>query len=274
MNKLITSLFLLFFLASLTVFANDNNNKEEEGKKDKKGLKRKYEQPDIPGIIYFSLGLNSLNNRPQVFKLNGWGSRTFEVYYFYNIPLGRSFLALRPGIGLSMNKFSFKRLAGRRDAFTLVDSTRTITLIEKLTRLDQFQFLTRVFKSQFELDFIDIPFFLYFWSENELKRKGFFVAIGARLGLRFDSKTKVKFRQDAKVKINKRKGKFTFNNTRVSIGARAGWKNFSAFWWWTTSRIFVRGQDPQQIIPVTDQLQFVGADRMNYMTFGFSVSFL
>ncbi|MTI32299.1 outer membrane beta-barrel protein [Xanthovirga aplysinae] len=258
--------FILFVLhCSLMVMAQTEEVDKSKKRKVKKGNDKKlsvkkiykeYKAIDGPGLFYLSRGWDILNNKGPQLAINIWGSRYADVYYMYDVRLFKSKFSVRPGIGISSNRFKFAKKVKNN---TLIALDRAPSEVVPLQTLQGFENIMRVDKSQFQVVFLDLAFEAVFRTNRIKPKKGFFFTLGVRGGLRIDSKTKVKFRQDNRPKKQKDKQKFNFNNTRFSFGAKTGWDFIGVFYWWTTTPLFVRGLSP------------IGAENTNYMNFGIVV---
>ncbi len=87
---------LVFFLGiSCTLFAQTET------------VKKVSRRPDIPGTFALEFGFNFDLGAPEQFSLAFWGSRTFNLYYQYELRILKSKFSFVPGIGLSLERFGF-----------------------------------------------------------------------------------------------------------------------------------------------------------------------
>jgi hypothetical protein len=249
MKKILSS--VVFLLVVISGFAQDETVK-------------KTPKPSIPGTFMIDLGLNQAINKPDTWKQGGWGSRTVNLYYQYGIRFGRSKFSFNPGIGISMERWKFK------DNATLIDTIELVSYPNGAAspdQVEQYNLLSplRIYpqlaeKSQLIANYVEIPLEFRFDTKPEDISRSINIAIGGRVGLLFDSKTKVKYK-DAEGDIVKVKNKQTYGlqNFRYGVYTRFGIGGFNLFTFYNLSDVFQKGKGP------------LGQD-FNSITFGISVN--
>jgi len=249
MKKILSSVF--FLLVVISGFAQDETVK-------------KTPKPSIPGTFMVDLGMNQAINKPDTWKQSAWGSRTVNLYYQYGFRFGRSKFSFNPGIGISMERWKFK------DNSTLIDTVELVSFPNGAVspdQVEQYNLLspTRIYptlakKSQLIANYIEIPLEFRFDTKPEDISRSINIAIGGRVGLLFDSKTKVKYK-DAEGDIVKVKNKQTYGlqNFRYGVYTRFGIGGFNLFTFYNLSDVFQKGKGP------------LGQD-FNSITFGISVN--
>jgi hypothetical protein len=221
-------------------------------------------KPSIPGTFMVDLGLNQALNKPDTWKQGAWGSRTVNLYYQYSMRFGRSKFSFNPGIGVSMERWKFK------DNATLVDTVELVSFPNGAVaaeQVEQYNLLspTRIYpnfakKSQLIANYVEIPLEFRFDTKPEDIARSINVAIGGRVGLLFDSKTKVKYKDnDGDIVKVKNKQTYGLENFRYGVYTRFGIGSFNWFAFYNLTPMFQKGKGPE------------GKD-FNTLTFGISVN--
>ena len=76
----------------------------------------KAQRPDLPGALIIDVGVNNWTDAPDNLRLNNFESKTVNITYYYDLPIGNSKFTFTPGLGLGLEKFSLK------DNYTLTSS--------------------------------------------------------------------------------------------------------------------------------------------------------
>lgn len=202
----------------------------------------KTKRPSIPGTFMVDLGINrALNAVDSTWKQGLWGSRTVNFYYQYPIRFGRSKFSFNPGVGLSMERWKFTNGA------MLIDTLGTTgnNLIEQYNLLSP----TRVYgqlakKSMLVTNYLEVPLEFRFDTKPEDIARSFNVAIGARFGMRLNSFTKVKYKEDGETVKVKDKRSLGLNDFRYGVYTRVGIGGFSWFAFYNLSEMFETGKGP------------------------------
>lgn len=210
-------IFLLLVVASLGLSANAQN----EGR------------PDLPGDLVVNFGSNSFSSSAESLKITPLGSISWGIYYSKNISMGKSF-SFYPGIGLGMEKY------GWENEVTLgFDADQNVTL-------DTISDLGSIKKTRLAANYLEVPLELrYFPMGGTEDGKGFFIAIGGSLGIRYESHTKVKYEDALEDNfLIKQRNDFDLNPFRVGAIARIGTKGINGFYRMYFTELFDSGRGP------------------------------
>jgi hypothetical protein len=195
-------------------------------------------RPDIPGTFVMEFGFNRDFTGPDNFSLRFWGSRTVNFYYQYELRIAKSRISLVPGIGVSLERFGFKKY---RTLFNYNDSLRLMLPGQRIniTSSDSVVNPMRgVRNSKLMTNYVDIPVELRYTSNPDDPARAFKVAVGGRIGYLLDSFTKVKYKDDDGIKKLKDKQDFNLNKLRYGVSARIGYGNFSIFAYYNLTELF------------------------------------
>lgn len=199
------------------------------------GFAVKAQRPDLPGSLVIDIGLNSWKSAPDRIDLKTFQSKTVNIIYYYDLPIGDKGFTFTPGFGLGLEKYSFG------NDTTLVSSVnnnqvRTVSAVSLSSVYPQ---ATSFDKSKLGLNYLDIPLeFRYYTSRNNMNR-GFRVALGAKVGVLYSSFTKTKF-EDAATdrRMVKDRQDLGFARFRYGIQSRIGFGGFSFFGYYELSDKF------------------------------------
>ncbi|MGW8122996.1 outer membrane beta-barrel protein [Roseivirga echinicomitans] len=193
------------------------------------------QRPDLPGSLVVDWGLVTLSNAPTDISLNSFKSKTVNVIYYYDLPIGDNGFTFTPGIGLGMERFTLK---DNKTLTTTVNNAniRSVAVSDLATVYPQANGFNQ---SKLGLNYLDIPLeFRYYMSKDNMSR-GFRAAIGAKVGILYSSFTKVKFEDRAADQrmIKDRQG-LGLERFRYGIQARVGFAGFSLFGYYELSNKF------------------------------------
>ncbi len=226
---------------------------------------KKAPKPTIPGTFMIDLGINQLLNKPDSTWNQGlWGSRTVNLYYQYSFRFGRSKFSFNPGIGVSLERWKFKDGATLIDTVELVSYPNGAVSTEQVERYNLLS-PTRIYsalakKSQLIANYVEIPLEFRFDTKPEDISRSINIAVGGRVGLLFDSKTKLKYKDaDGDLIKVKNKQSYGLEQFRYGVYTRFGIGGFNWFAFYNLSNVFQKGKGP------------LGADS-NSLTFGISVN--
>lgn len=239
MKKLSFSLFALLF--SFSVMATGGNDKDS--KKDQNpgntynalsqsSPEKTAASPNFPGGLVLDLGFNFLTDEPEDMELNFFGSKIFNIYYMYEIQLGNSHFSFNPGIGVGLEKYRF-------DKDVTLASENGETVIVPLT--EEWD----VKNSKLAVNYFDIPLELRFHLNKDNFRKSFKIGVGGKVGVLFDSHSKIKYETDGDKKIIKSKEQFGLSRFRYGVLGRIGIGSFSLFYYQELSTLFKDGEGPE-----------------------------
>jgi hypothetical protein len=196
-------------------------------------------RPNLPGTFVLEFGLNRDLTGPDNFSLKQWGSRTVNVYYTYDIRIMKSRFSLVPGIGLSLERLSFKK-----SRTLYIDKDDSLKLYTPNEALNAGLTALSIGKSALITNFIDVPIELKYMSKPEDPARSFKVAVGARFGFLLDSYTKIKYKDDGETKKLKNKQDFNLTEFRYGLSARVGLGNFSLFTYYNLTNLWQDGKGP------------------------------
>jgi hypothetical protein len=197
-------------------------------------------RPDIPGTFVMEFGFNRDLTGPDNFSLHFWGSRTVNFYYQYDLRIANSKFSLVPGIGVSLERYTFKKY---RTFVNYNDSLRLLAPNERIVaNSDTIRGMAGVRNSKLITNFVDIPVELRFTSNPDDPARAFKVAIGGRVGYLLDSFAKVKYKEDGEMKKLKDKQDFNLNKLRYGVSARIGYGNFSIFAYYNLTDLFEKNK--------------------------------
>ncbi len=225
---------LLIVLTSNAVIA------QEDTKKDK---------PNIPGTLLIDFGFSFLSNAPASMDTKFFGSKTFNLHYQYDIPIGDSKFSLHPGVGVSIDKYSFDNDVTITRLVNPVDTTYN-TSIEPLASL--FPFASDFKKSKLTTTYLDIPLEVRFHTNPDDKSRSFKVGLGGRIGFRINSQSKIKYTEDGNTIKVKNNQSFDMNTIRYGATARIGISWFNLFYYHNFSDLFQSGKGPTSDTAITN----------------------
>ena len=213
------------------------------------------QRPDLPGHLIFDIGINSWSKVPVGAEMNVFKSKTVNILYYFDLPIGNGGVTFTPGIGLGLERYAFDN---NTTLTTSIDNSGVRTV--GVGQLETIHLNSRSFdKTKLATNYLDIPLELrYYASENDYSR-GFRVALGPKIGILYSSFTKVKLEDELRdTRILKDKQSFGLNKFRYGIQARVGWAGFSLFGYYELS-------DKFEIFPP-------GAQNTRTVTFGITLT--
>ncbi len=239
-------LFLIVMVATcLTAVATDKD--KPNARLEPMKIRKRNARPDIPGTLLIELGWNILQSNPSEMEIGTLGSRTFNLYYFYNIelPFAGNRFELMPGFGVGLDRYRFE------DDITLSE-TNNVEIVE-LEDVD-------VQKSMLVSNYFDIPVELRFYANPNDKKRSFKIGVGFKGGVRFSSHTKVKFEDNGNNVKSKEKRDFGLNRFRYGLTGRIGIGGFNLFYYHSLSELFESGEGPMDSAAtnITVGLSFAG----------------
>lgn len=219
------------------------------------GFSSMAQRPDLPGHMIFDFGLNSWSNSPVGAEMDLWRSKTLNITYLYDLPIGDGNLTFTPGIGLSMEKFAF-------DNNTTLTSTINNSGARAIgvAQLETIYINARDFKrSKLATNYVDVPLEFRWYARPGNYGQGFRVAVGGKVGMLYSSYTKVKMEDQARdPRMVKDRQEYGLNPFRYGIITRVGWGGVGFFSYFELSNKF---DNPPP-----------GADRTKTFTFGVSLT--
>jgi hypothetical protein len=219
---------------------------------------KKTGRPDIPGTFLIDLGLNRLTEKPNNLKYGLWGSRTVNLYYLYDMRIGKSKFSFHPGIGLGMERFklqSFQPTGSTRttptptliyDAAgntTFADAGHVIYDADTLGQINwSSSYSTK--KSMLVMNYLDIPVEFRFSLKPEDPGRSFKIAVGGRVGYLLSANTKIKYKENGDLKKLKNQQDFNLSTIRYSAYMRIYLGNFNLFGYYNLNPLFKDKKGP------------------------------
>jgi hypothetical protein len=222
-------IFVLFVAFSSITFAQAQVSTVEK----KKG------RPNIPGTFAIDFGFN-IPSEKEGFNTNFFGSRTLNIYYYWDHQIGKSNFSVHPGIGFGLERYKFsndKTLGYIPGPSSDYDTLRMVPVTSVITP-------SSIKKTGLITNYIDIPLEVRFNSNPDDPGRSFKVSLGFKFGVLYDSFTKIKYRQDSETKKLKDKQNYNLNPIRYGVLFRIGAGSFSAFANYTLSPLFKDGEGP------------------------------
>ena len=186
-------------------------------------------------------GFNRDMTGPDDFSLYLWGSRTINFYYQYDIRILKSRFSFVPGIGLSLERYKFKK--ARTLAYMTTDSLKLVSPYSQPSDIETFV-PTAVKKSQLITNYVEVPLELKYSSRPDDPARTFKISIGGRVGYLIDSFTKMKYKEDHEMKVLKNKQDFNLTQLRYGLYTKVGFGNFSIFAYYNLTNLFQSGEGP------------------------------
>jgi hypothetical protein len=195
--------------------------------------KKRTGRPDIPGIFNLEFGLNGHSDAPGNFSTGVWGSRTFNVYYQYEFRLFHSPFAIVPGLGLSLERFKLK------NNYTVGYTTPAHDEIALIPPAEAG--VPDISKSMLIANYFEVPIELRFSTKPNDPARSFNISFGARVGVLYDSFTKLKYKEDGETKKLKNKQDYHLTQFRYGLMSRIGFGDFSIVGYYNLTPLFEEG---------------------------------
>ncbi len=199
-------------------------------------------RPNIPADLKLEFGFSQMNNRPEDLSVNFFGSRTFNIYYQYPIPIfgKNSGISIDPGIGIGTDKYSFKNGQNLFNAPAIGPESSTMREISAVYGDD-----ITVNRSNFAANYIDIPLdFTYHLNKNNYN-KGFRISLGGKVGFLYNAHTKIKYEDgnglERKIKDAQNYG---LEKIRYGLSLRAGSPGFYFWTYYGLNSVFQENRGP------------------------------
>lgn len=197
-------------------------------------------QPNIRGSLLFAVGLNALNNAPRDFEINPWRSKSVNIYYLYDIPLGNSRFSFQPGIGLGLEKYQFRNNTiltyadgGNVPGYDGTGQVLIMDFVQNIYGAGAYR------KHRLAANYVDIPLELTFASNKDNPKAGLKVSVGGKVGVLFGAKTKVKYDNALNETVTEKiKRPWDLNQLRYAAVTRIGYGGFSVYFEYQLSPMF------------------------------------
>lgn len=224
MKKIIAVSFFSLFLSS--VFAEGFNPPTNNNAPQK--IRKRSARPNIPGMLLLEFGFSTIQDEGSL-STDVVGSRTINFLYFYDIQIAGSGFYFTPGVGLGLDRFRFS------DDVTI---ERELTQNNaELVPIDG----GGVQKSMLITNYIDFPLEVRYYANSEDRRRSFNVGLGAKIGVLYNSHTKIKQTLGKTYKL-KNHDDFGINRFRYGITGRIGIGGFNLFVYKNINEIFEEGK--------------------------------
>jgi hypothetical protein len=220
-------IILLLVLVSLfnTVWAQEDEKAKAKGSTP---------SPDFPGALLFEYGLNYLLDPTYEMRTNPWKSATLNIYYMYPVKFGESRFSFNIGLGVGSEKFGFESPVSLQDSIGY-------TLMRNITDLPRFADATSVKFTQFVANYLDFPMEFRVHTRKDDHKRSWYLAVGGKVGINIDAKTKIKYTENGFNKVYKDKHHFNVNSFRYGVIARIGLGPVNMWYYYSGSQLF-RGQ--------------------------------
>jgi hypothetical protein len=232
-------------LLSLTAFAQTETAPTAPAKR--------YSRPDVPGTFVVEIGFNNAQNKPNNFAIGFWGSRTVNLYWQYDMRILKSRFSFVPGIGLSLERIKFNddRTFGYVGAG---DSLKMLTGKEA-------GYPVNLKKSSLVTNYLEIPLEIKYSTKPDDPSRSFKISVGGRIGVMYDSFSKIKYVDDGENKKVKSHEQFNLNRIRYGVYTKIGVGNISLFGYYNLTNLFKDGEGP-----------ISNGDRKDFSTFTMGIS--
>ncbi|MTI19941.1 hypothetical protein E1176_02805 [Fulvivirga sp. RKSG066] len=213
-------------------------------------------RPNVPGTFLIELGWNVLQDAPESMDMSIIGSRTLNMYYFYDVRLGNSKFYVLPGFGVGLDRYKFDNDNSTINQFENNNGQIVSRIQDAFAATDSVD----VKKSMLITNYFDIPLEFRFYANPDDRKRSFKAGIGAKFGMRFSSHSKLKFEQDGENIKVKDKSSFELNRFRYGVTGRVGVGGFNVFYYQSLSELF-DGRSPtgtEDTSNITIGLSFTG----------------
>jgi len=213
------------------------------------------QRPDLPGALLVDVGVNNWGNAPDNIALNNFQSKTVNLTYYYDLPIGNNGFTFTPGLGLSLERYSFEdnlTFTSSVDASSIrtIAATDLNSLVSNPISFD---------KSKLALHYVDIPLELRYYKSKNQYNRGFRAALGLKVGVVYSSFVKYTYEdRGGDNRTVKDRQDLGINRFRYGVQARVGFGGISLFSFYELS-------DKWDIAPA-------GGENTRTLTFGISLT--
>lgn len=176
------------------------------------------------------------SNTPDSIKTGGIG-RGFNGYVCYDFPIKNSNFSFAAGVGIGSSNIYMDNMEIR-----LRDTGAAGSQVRFLPESQDYK------KFKINTTYLEAPFELRYFANNQNRNKGFKAAIGMRAGLLVGAHTKDVISIEGTKVVEKVNTKRYLDKYRFSATARIGWGNFSIFGSYNLNPLFNEGSGPD-IVP-------------------------
>lgn len=223
---------------------------------------KKAGRPDLPGTFVLELGINRLTEKPNNVKYGLWGSRTVNLYYTYDMRIGKSKFSFHPGIGMGLERFKFLNYLQYSSSDTVkrltptliydnVGNTRFVDAAHYMYDADtlgQINWGTsyRTKKSMLAANYIDVPVEIRWNLKPEDPARSFKIGVGGRVGYLLNAHTKIKYKENGEFKKLTNTQFYNLNRFRYSIFMKVYVGNFAFFTYYNMNTWFKDEKGPSK----------------------------
>jgi hypothetical protein len=237
-NTLVVFVGLIF--SSILTFGQEATPKNNKANRTSKLIQEKAGRPDIPGDLMIEFGFNWVQEHPPGIGFNTTGSRTFNAYYLYEMNLGESAFSFHPGIGIGTEKYKFAQDLTLGYGFDSLGNSGV-----QFVPLDSIYGVgTEYKKSQINPNYLDIPIEFRWRSRKYDPKRSLKITVGGKVGILFDSKTKIVYKENSERKTTKQKEGWQLSTIRYGVYGKLGYGGFSAFYYYSISDLFKKDKGP------------------------------
>ncbi len=191
----------------------------------------------VPGTIMVEFGFAYDSEYPEELELDWFRSRSFNLYYMYDFRLfGSDKLSLNPGFGLGTDNYAF-----RSKRFLVEGQDSLFGQVVALDSYEEFKDNNgnqpAMRHSKVNPIYIDIPLEIRYRTNST--KKSFRLALGGKVGIRVDNKSKVKYRADGQTQKIKIKNELHTELFRYGVYARVGFGSFNFWVYKSLSNLFI-----------------------------------
>jgi hypothetical protein len=183
-------------------------------------------------FVMLQFTYDSWTKVPDSVKIGGFG-RGFNAYLCYDFPIQKSHFSFAAGIGIGTSNIYFQ--------------DQELRLTDTGTRGQQVSFVNESYdykKYKLTTAYLEAPFELRYFGNNNNRNKGFKMAIGMRAGALVGAHVKDSRTVDGDKVVEKINTKRYLDKWRFSATARIGWGNFSVFGAYNLNTLFKEGAGP------------------------------
>lgn len=212
--------FAALLFCSLSVFAQGDDNSDKKTKYENEAADRLVMGFTFDNWIYDRNKIDNLNT-----KWNSWG---INIYYMYDIPLGKSPLSFAPGMGFSASWV--------KNNSELIDTLAEGTFFSPV-KVDYK-------RNSLVTSYFDIPLELRYRAKPNSKNKSFKLAAGVVGGVQMTNHAKTKTDVSGETKIYKQ---YRFNDlTKFRFGPtfRIGYGSTNIFFYYSVLSLFKKDSGP------------------------------
>lgn len=235
MKKTVT---LLAVALGFATFASAQNNKEQEitaSQSTQKAIKKEVQKPSRDFLV-LALTYDNWANAPKDVKITGFG-RGFSGYLCYDFPISKSHFSFAAGLGVSSSNIYFnKQVAVMNEASSTIEFRTLDTPAASYYK-----------RSKLSTTYLEAPFELRYFANNDNRNRGFKMAVGMHVGLLMNAHTKTKHSGPGISDLIVEKVSTTryVQKWRFEPVVRIGWGNFSVYGTYSISALFDDGAGPE-----------------------------